>query len=71
MATTVKQLIGYLNDIKDQDQVIFYQYLLAEHTSYHQHEFDKLVEEAEESSADNLTNYLLQELIDAEYNLED
>jgi hypothetical protein len=66
MATTVQELINYLSEIEDKEQPVFYQYLLAEHTSYSQEDFDKLVEEVEDSAADNLTNYMLDELREAE-----
>jgi len=63
---TVNELIQYLNGIKDKDQAIFYQYILAEHTDYTPEQFEKLVEEVEESSADNLSNYMFDELREAE-----
>lgn len=71
MATTVKQLIGYLQEIKNQDQPVFYQYLLAEHTTYGEEKFAQLVDIVEESSADNISNYMFDELADGERFLEE
>lgn len=44
MATTVKNLIEYLNAIEDKNQPILYQYLLAEHTSVPVEDFENVVE---------------------------
>lgn len=69
MATTVKQLVKYLQEIEDQDQAIFYQYLLAEHTDYKPKKFYRIVDAIEESSADNISNYMFDELADGERSL--
>ena len=49
MATTVKQLIEYLNEIEDKEQTIIYQYFLAEHFEY--------TEQVETPSKENFANY--------------
>jgi hypothetical protein len=42
--TTVQELINYLNDIKDKNQPVIYQYYLAEHFSAKPKKFEKAVE---------------------------
>jgi hypothetical protein len=44
MATTVQELINYLNDIKDKEQPVIYQYFLAEHFSATPAQFESAVE---------------------------
>lgn len=51
MATTVRQLISSLQSIKDQDQAILFQYILAEHTDISVPNFEKLVGRVEQSSS--------------------
>jgi hypothetical protein len=71
VATTVKQLINHLQQIDDQDQTVFYQYMLASDTDYRPEEFEKIVGAVEESAADNIARYMLDELTDGERYLEE
>jgi hypothetical protein len=71
VATTVSNLIEYLNTIEDKEQPIFYQYVLAEHTEYDVETFTELVELAEDSSADTLTEVMTEALAEAQAILEE
>jgi hypothetical protein len=44
MATTVQELINYLNDIEDKEQPVIYQYFLAEHFSATPAQFESAVD---------------------------
>jgi len=44
MATTVQELINYLNDIEDKEQSVMYQYYLAEHFSASAEQFESAVD---------------------------
>lgn len=70
MATTVQELINYLNDIEDKDQAVIYQYYLAEHFDFYDgtptptaEQFNKAVEDLDcetlwDEAHDTLSDYL-------------
>lgn len=63
MSTTVKELINYLNGIKDKDQPVIYQYYLAEHFEVDEKKFATAVEDLDDESLwdeayDTLKDYL-------------
>ena len=62
--TTVKELIGYLQAIADQDQPVFYQYLTADDTDYSVEEFGERIEAVEFVAADGLSD-LMNTILDA------
>jgi hypothetical protein len=50
MATTVKELIKYLQTVENQDQPVIYQYYLAEHFEVSDKKFSKAVDDLDDES---------------------
>lgn len=65
MATTVKELIRYLQS-EEQDQPVFYQYLLAEHTGYSPEEFAQRLDEVSDHFFEGLSEEMSMALADVE-----
>jgi hypothetical protein len=69
MATTVRDLIAQLQEIKDKDQAVIFQYFLADHFSFDTlktptpEEFDQVAENLDDASlwddaAETISDYL-------------
>jgi hypothetical protein len=71
--TTVKQLIQQLQENHDPDEAIVFQYLVAEFTSYPTDVFENLAGLVMDSNTfgENSTQFFLDALVDAEYEVED
>ena len=55
MATTIRELIEQLKDEGNLDQPIFYQYLLAEHTSLSRKKFEQALDNLPSGVWDDLS----------------
>ena len=64
MATTVRQLINYLQD-EDQDATVVFQYILAEHIDMDEDEFEEKADALEDTSfADASSEYIKTWILD-------
>jgi hypothetical protein len=68
MATSVQELINYLNDIEDKEQPVIYQYFLAEHFSATPAQFEGAVESLDceelwDDAHDTVREYITNEKI--------
>lgn len=57
MATSVQELINYLNDIEDKNQPVIYQYYLADHFGTDVETFEKVAEDFDSAMPNDRDNH--------------